>query len=184
MSASDILAITSSQNRDGAFGGNGAWIILLFIFILAIGGGNFGWGNGNSSNALGVAELQNQIQTGFSFNDIGDKLDGITNGLCTVGYNALQNSNNITQAMNQGFDAVNMNINNLSHEVAQGFCSIKTQLLQDKYDTVSRELVQAQNTISNNAQSQYILGQLGSYYTNPPCYGNYYNTGCGCNNLI
>lgn len=184
MSASDVMAITSARDNDG-FGNNGAWIILLFIFILAIGGGNFGWGNNNSGNALGVAELQNQIQTGFSFNDIADKLDGINNGLCTVGYNALQNTNSITQAMNTGFDAVNMNINNLSHEVAQGFCSLKTQMLQDKYDTVSRELTQAQNTISNNAQSQYILGELGRYVTNPPCYTAYGYNGCGCgNNLI
>jgi hypothetical protein len=174
------MAITSA--RDSGFGNNGAWIILLFIFILAIGGGNFGWGNNNSSGALGVAELQNQIQTGFNFNDVGDKLDGITNGICTLGYNSLQNANSITQAMNTGFDSVNMNINNLSHSVEQGFCAIKTQLLQDKYDTVSRELVQAQNALSNNAQSQYILGQIGTYYTNPPCYGNYSN--CGCNNLI
>jgi hypothetical protein len=182
MTASDVLGIVNAEGRNtDSFGGAG-WIILLFIFILAIGGGNFGWGGNNSG--IGVAELQNQIQTGFNFNDVGDKLDGITNGICTLGYNSLQNANNVTQAMNTGFDAVNMNINNLSHEVAQGFCSLKTQMLQDKYDTVSRELVQAQNALSNNAQSQYILGQIGTYYTNPPCYGNYYNTGCGCNNLI
>ena len=40
------------------------------------------------------------------------------------------------------------------------------------------ELDQARCAISNNTQSQYILSQLGRYYSNPPCYGQgYYGHG-------
>ena len=47
-------------------------------------------------------------------------------------------------------------------------CSIKTTLLQDKYDAAIRELAKAQTDASNAAQSQYLLGVMGKWVANAP----------------
>lgn len=44
---------------------------------------------------------------------------------------------------------------------------------------VRDELGQARAAISNYNQSQYILGQIGRYYTNPPCAGPQRQSECG-----
>ena len=51
MSPADYAAVSGS-NRDGVFGGDGAWwIIILFLFAM-FGGWNNGWGN-NGTNGAG-----------------------------------------------------------------------------------------------------------------------------------
>ena len=47
-------------------------------------------------------------------------------------------------------------------------CSIKTQMLQDKYDALENLYRTAQNDLSNAAQSQYILNALGRFVAYPP----------------
>ena len=93
----------------------------------------------------------------------------------------MQGFHGVDNALCAGFNAVNQNINNLSYQMQQCCCDLKTTMLQDKYDQVLRELNQAQGVIANTSQSQYILGQLGRYYTMPSvnpysCYDS-----CGCN---
>jgi len=47
-------------------------------------------------------------------------------------------------------------------------CSIKTQMLQDKYEALENQYRTAQNDLSNAAQSQYILNALGRFVAYPP----------------
>ena len=42
-------------------------------------------------------------------------------------------------------------------------CSIKTQMLQDRLADAQAENVSLKGVISNDAQSRYILGQLGRF---------------------
>ena len=46
-------------------------------------------------------------------------------------------------------------------------CSIKTQMLQDKYDETLRELTKAQTDASLAAQSAYLLSVMGKWVANP-----------------
>ena len=56
-SLADIRAATERED-DGAFGGNGAWwIIILFLFMFGMGGFG-GFGNNAANGALTRAEMQ------------------------------------------------------------------------------------------------------------------------------
>ena len=84
-----------------------------------------------------------------------------------------QNNTNLINAI-QGFNAVNLNIQNqtnvlaqkidqLGYQLDQCCCSIKTQMLQDRLADAQAANVALQGTISNANQSQYLLGQLGRF---------------------
>lgn len=191
LSLSDIASVTG--NRDGFLEGNGIIILILFFLIFGFGGG--AWG----SNQQGT---QAEVQRGFDTQAIISKLDGITNGLCSSSYenaqlinqmnmNQMQNANQTQMAMMNGFNGVNSSlcqgfggvqesINNLSHQMEQCCCDLKTQMMQDKYDALKTQYDQSLQAISNSVQTHNILSQLGRYYTNPPYYpqyGTYYPAG-------
>ena len=83
----------------GDFGGNGWWIILLFLFA----GGGFGWGNGFGGNGGGFVNAD--IQRGFDQSAVMSGVNGIQNSL-TSGFGDLQT------ALCGGFGMVNSNIAN------------------------------------------------------------------------
>ena len=186
MSIADALAL---QKQDDNFGGGWLWVFFLF-FLLA-------WGNGGlfgGNSAAAQYATQADIQRGFDQNTVVNKLDGLSKGICDLGYamnntmlngfNGIQRDlcsgfNGVNQTLNNGFNSVNTNINQLSYQMQQCCCDLKTSMLQDKYENVSRQLAQATDIINNTAQSQYILGQLGKFYTYPafsPC--NCYSCNC------
>lgn len=179
MSISDIASVVG--NKDGFLEGNGIIILILFFLIFGFGGG--AWGNNNQGT-------QAEVQRGFDTQAIIGKLDGISNGICSSAYENAQliNQMNVTQMQNsnatqmammngfngvqnslcQGFGGVQESINNLSHQMEQCCCDLKTQMLQDKYDALKNQYDQSLQAISNSVQTQNILSQLGRYYTNPP----------------
>lgn len=179
MSISDIASVMG--NKDGFLEGNGIIILILFFLIFSFGGG--AWGNNNQGT-------QAEVQRGFDTQAIIGKLDGISNGICSSAYENAQliNQMNVTQMQNsnatqmammngfngvqnslcQGFGGVQESINNLSHQMEQCCCNLKTQMMQDKYDALKNQYDQSLQAISNSVQTQNILSQLGRYYTNPP----------------
>ena len=189
----DIRAATEGERRDyDGFGGGWLWIIVLFLFMF--GNGGFG-GLGGRGNALTQVELQQ----GFDTQEITRKLDGLANGL-SDGFYAMNTT------MLNGFNGLGMqiaenrfaaqqcccetnrNIDAVRYEAQRNTCDITTAIhaegeatramLRDQETQRLRdELAQARDALSNTAQSRYILGQLGRFYTNPPCYG-YERDGC------
>ena len=73
-----------------------------------------------------------------------------------------QNNSNLVNAI-QGFNAVNQQIADLGYRMDKCCCEIKTQMLQDKLESTQSDLFAARTDISNAAQSQYLLGQLGRF---------------------
>ena len=125
MSAADIAAITNG-NRNGyndGLGGDGWWLILLFLFLL----GNNGWNNGNNGcngggggfvpYALGMGMgAANDVQRGFDQSAVISAIGGVQNsvtsgfgdtalGLAGVNQNICQTGNGITAAVTNGFAA-------------------------------------------------------------------------------
>jgi len=47
-------------------------------------------------------------------------------------------------------------------------CSIKTQMLQDKYEALEQKYRDSQDRLNNADQTQTILNALGRFVTNPP----------------
>ena len=191
---SDIRAATEGGRDYDGFGGSWLWIIVLFIFMFGLGGGGFGFGG------RGAALTQAEMQMGFDTAEITRKLDGLANGLCDGFY--AQNTTMLNgfnglgmQIAENRFAAqqccceTNRNIDAVRYENQRNTCDITTAihaegeatraLLKDQENQRIRdELAQARDIISNTNQSRYILGQLGRFYTNPPCSG-YAHDGCG-----
>lgn len=179
LTPADIGAITGNNNND-AFGGNGAWwIIILFLFAFCGWGGNWG---GNGSNAGSIkdqyvlssdfATLQRMIGDGN--NMIERKLDNQNAGICDLGYTQAQliNQNNIQQMQNanaiqsqlascccdirEGISNVNynmaMNSNALQSAINTGFCQTNFNGQSNTRDIIE----------SQNANTRAILEALNA----------------------
>ena len=176
LSNSDVALLS----RDGdAFGGNNAFFWIFALLLLYGGGGNFGFGGRGdyvTSSEL-QAGLNNQstqsslqtlaVETANNNYETAQLINAQTNQMLQ------QNNTNLINAI-QGFNTVNLNIQNqtnvlaqkidqLGYQLDQCCCSIKTQMLQDRLADAQATNVALQGTISNANQSQYLLGQLGRF---------------------
>lgn len=149
------------RDNDG-FGGNGFfWVFALLILMF---GGN-GWGvNGGGNN------LSDQMNQGFTNQQLQNIAIGSANNnyetaqLVNQQTNALmqQNNTNLINAI-QGFNSVNVSLQNLMAKLESCCCDIKSTMLQNRYEDERAKVVSLQNDISNYNQSQYILSQMGRY---------------------
>ena len=178
LTASDVALL----NNDGLGGNAFLWIFALLILA----GGGFGNMNGNGltqadlSAGLNAQTTQNQMQslaveTANNNYETAQLINAQTSAMLQ------QNNTNLINAI-QGFNQVNLNIQNQTNVLAMQLqamsamqlqamsakmddccCSIKTQMLQDRLADSQAQLVAAQNNISNANQSQYLLSQLGKF---------------------
>lgn len=164
-----------NSNGSASFFGSdwlGAFLIIAILF-----GGGLGWG-GNRGPGPDVAtkefvmdSVNNQAtQTGLrdvllsSANnnyETAQLINAQTNALMQQGYT-------YQISAEQRFGALQQQIAQLGYQMDSCCCSIKTQMLQDKYDALENQYRTAQNDLSNAAQSQYILGALGRFVAYPP----------------
>lgn len=116
-SLSDIAAV-SNGNRNGGFGDDGYWwIILLFLFAGGWGNGN-GWGGNN-----GGSSIREEIAYGFDMNGLENSVRGIQQGLCdgfyAVNTGMLNGFNGVQSTLCQGFSGVNSAINQNTADIIQ-----------------------------------------------------------------
>lgn len=173
--SSGDLALMQSGN--GLGNGNGfIWFILIFALMFGMGGG-LGLGGGRGPE-LSTAD---QVSQGF----LNQNLQQISLSSANNNYETArliqqqssdmmqQNNTNLINAI-QGFNQVNLNIQNQTNVLSQQLqalqakmdsccCEIKTQMLQNRYDDERAKNVALQNDISNFQQSQYILSQTGRW---------------------
>ena len=167
-------------NRDGMMNG-GTMIFWIFALLILAGGGLGGlMGNGG-----GGYVTQAELTAGLNNNMTQSQLQQIALSSANNNYETArliseqtnqmlqQNNTNLINAI-QGFNQVNVNLTNQTNVLSQQIqelnaklsaccCEIKTQMLQDRLSESQAQLVAAQNNISNNQQSQYLLGQLGRF---------------------
>lgn len=156
-SLSDIAAATGNNN--GGFGNNGdwAWIVILFL-IFGFGGRGYGFGGGYGNGGTSVYEgyvlnndfsqLSKQISDTYNLTD--RKFDAITNGLCTLGYDNLVQTNSI-----------NSNINTLSTNLQGCCCDIKAQIADNKYE-MAKGFCNTNNTIAMSTRD--IVDNMNANY--------------------
>lgn len=165
LTASDVAVLTGNngRNNDGAFGGDwGAWIILFLIFGLFGWGGFGGFGGGFGGNG-GSAATQADIQRGFDTQAIVTKLDGITQGICSLGYDQLAQMNGINQNVSQTGFAIQSAISGMAAQnqacccetqrlIERGFADTNYNLatntcaLQNTMNTNTRDILENQNS--------------------------------------
>lgn len=186
-------------NGDGAFGGSGGfmWVFFLF-FLLAWGGNGLGGFGGGANSALTQAEMQ----SGFYHNQVAQKLDGLSQGLCSLGYENSQLFSQTQRAIDGlGFSMqnccceTNRNIDSLRYENAKNTCEVVQAIHADGEATralinantmqeLRDKLQEAQLALSNNAQTQTLINQLKpcaipAYITCSPYTSNVASCGCG-----
>lgn len=156
------------RDNDG-FGANGGfmWVFALLILMFGMGNGGFGFGGGRVGPELATAD---QVSQGFTNQNMQQLLLSSANNnyetaqLINQQTNALmqQNNTNLINAI-QGFNAVNVSLQNIMAKMDTCCCEIKTQMLQDRLSDAQAQKVALQNEISNYQQSQYLLGQTGRW---------------------
>lgn len=150
ISLADIAAVTKGNNDGDGFGnGNGGWWVLIILLALFGGFGNGGWGNGNGRNnnccdgsgntvvvpvpgyggmGYGASFTDAALQRGFDTQTIINKLDGINSGICSLGYDQLNQMNGLgTQIMQTGF-GIQQGLNNNAVAAMQSANALSTQL--------------------------------------------------------
>lgn len=149
----------------------GAFLIIAVLFG-GFGGFGFGGRGANYATPEYVQEVVNNQSTQTGLRDIllssannnyetAQLINGQTNALTQLNY-----ANQINAI--QGFNAIGAKLDQLGFQMENCCCSIKTQMLQDKYEALESKYLVAQNDLSNAAQSQYILGALGRFVAYPP----------------
>lgn len=150
-------------------------MIMIPGVVLAFNGGglfgNRGFGNGAAVVANDLSQVERDVLTGN----------------CSTQKEVLENRYTSQLSFNQ-----------LGAQMQSCCCDIKTtiieqnqltrDLIQSQYlDELRTKLSDAKTQISNMEQNQYILGQIGNFYTKPSVNPNTcYNScngcnGCGCN---
>lgn len=157
----------------GSFFGSD-WLGAFLIIAVMFGGfGGFGFNRGGE-NVATVEYVQSAINNQSTQEGLRDVLLSSANNnyetaqLINGQTNALQQQNYANQInVVQGFNAIQQAIAQLGYQMDSCCCSIKTQMLQDKYEALENQYRTAQNDLSNAAQSQYILNALGRFVAYP-----------------
>ena len=210
----EIPAITTTGagygNGNGFFGGDGWWAIILFAMIFGYGNNGGGYGGGAApgyvltSDFATVERKLDTLQAGIC-----DSTFALNNTMVNGFNNTNQN------IMTQGYETRNA-INGVSSQLASCCCEIQKELLENRYvdqknvcdiinnqnantqrlidiytndklDTLNRKLATAENQLSQQAQSAYLISQLKEPAAKPAylvpnpncCYGVSYACGAG-----
>lgn len=127
-----VVANLDGTNNNG-WGGDGGWWVLIILFALFGGWGGNGWGNNGAGNGVGA-----EVQRGFDTQTIVSKLDGISNGICSLGYDQLAQMNNLGTTVMQGFNATQVanlqGFNALQAALASCCCENRAAIAQVRYD--------------------------------------------------
>lgn len=173
-SLSDIAAATGNGN--GGFGGdNGAWWLIVLIVLFGYGRNGFGGnsGSGVSDNYVltsDFSQLSRQISDSTAMTE--RKLDGINNGLCSLGYQELQNITGVNTNLFNGFanvtTAITTNgyedriaIGNVANQLSQCCCDLKQQLSNNMYET-AKGFCSTNNTIAMSTRD--IVDNMNANY--------------------
>lgn len=170
VSLADIAAVTgNNRNNDGMWGDGAWWIVILLIF----GWGNNGWG-GFGGNGGGAGYTDASIQRGFDNQTVVSKLDGISNGICNLGYdqlaqmngintNILQTGFGIQQAINndtvsgmQNTNAIQSTLTNMAAQNASCCCETQRQIERGFADTnynMATQACQTRQAIADSTRS-------------------------------
>lgn len=115
------------------FGGDWIWILVVFALLFGWGGNGFGNNGGNGGTVpymVGSTYTDAAIQRGFDNQSVMNKLNGIEQGQCNLGYENLAQMNNLGMAVANGFHGVDNAICNLGYTTQQGFNATQVAMLQ------------------------------------------------------
>lgn len=145
-SLADIAAVVGRNNNGFGGDGGGWWALIIILALFGWGDGNGGiFGNRGGGSSATTTAIDASLQRGFDTQSIISKLDGITNGICNLGYDQLSQMNNlntnimqtgwnVTQAINQAAVADTMQGNALATQIQQCCCNLENLFAQANYN--------------------------------------------------
>jgi len=140
-----IVPVMEVNGNNGGFGdGNNAWWLIILIILFGGYGRGFG-GFGGSGGQVGdnyilasdISMLSRQLSDGFNSQE--RRTDSIINGICTLGYD------NLTQT-----NTINSNISNVAMSLQNCCCDLKSQLAENRYQN-SQNI----NMLNNNMNAGF-----------------------------
>lgn len=162
---------------------SGGWIFAFLIIAVLFGGGGFGFGGNNAAmagfatmsdvNSAISAQTSAMNQQGILMSSMNNNyetaqlINNQTNAMMATQnnnlVNAIQGFNQISNNLNNGFANVSSQIADLGYRLDRCCCDIKTTLLENRLQDAQTALLTSQTNNIVNAQSQYLLSQLGTY---------------------
>lgn len=151
-------------NGNGFFGNDWAWIVILLLFGYGNGrgfgggfGGSYGGGSGVADNyvlATDFATIERKLDSisngicdsTFALNNnINQNFRNVDNAICTLGYQALQNTNSIQSQLAECCCGIKgeikdvayanaMNTNQLDRRISDCCCDLEKMNLQNRFD--------------------------------------------------
>ena len=137
------------------WGGDGAWLIILFLIFAVFGWGGNGWGN-NAGNSGGVVD--GYVLTS-DFANVERKIESVNQGLCDGFYQQAQIVNGTNMAMANGFAqaelsrsnqqaALMQQLNAMQMQAANCCCENRAAIAQVRYD-MAAQACDTRNTVQN-----------------------------------
>ena len=159
---------------------SGGWIFAFLIICVLFGGFGGGFGGNNAAYAT-MADVNATIANQSTQNALGQiALSSANNNYETAQLisgqnmammnqnnsnlvNAIQGFNQISSAVQGGFSNISAQIADLGYKMENCCCSVKTMMLENRLQDAQAALLASQTNNAINAQSQYLLSQLGTY---------------------
>ena len=162
---------------------SGGWIFAFLIIAVLFGGGGFGFGGGNAAAAgfATMSDVNAAIANQSTQNSLGQiALSSANNNYETAQLisgqnmqmmnqsnsnliNAIQGFNQISSSVQGGFSNLSAQIADLGYKMETCCCGIKTMMLENRLQDAQAALLASQTNNAINAQSQFLLSQLGTY---------------------
>jgi len=160
-SLADIAAVTGNNND---FGGNNGWWVLILLFAIFGGWGNGGYAGAGGANANYVlasdfATIQRQLSDGFGSTE--NKLDSVNNGICSLGYDQLNQMNGINTNIAAATNSLTAQMTALGTQLQQCCCDNRAEIAQVRYDMATQNCA-TQRAIADAAQ-QIIANDNANY---------------------
>lgn len=169
LSASDVLALT--RNNDGMFSGAGSsWLIILLLFWGFMGNGFGGFGNANVASTVGSEMADRDILTTAAQTQA---------QIAQTNYNTLLGNKDLQAQFStcccENRLATCQQTNEIVNAIHSDGDKTRTLLTDQIIQQLRDQLTAANLQISENKQTDAILGQLGRYvpYTDPIFYQAY-----------
>lgn len=184
-SVADIAAVTGAQNcRNNDGWGNDWWAIIIILALFGGFGNRGGLFGGTSGYGCGscAPATCSELQAGFNNQSVQNKLNGLENGLCSLGYDQLAQMNGIVNTIQQGNFGLQQTLNNnaiaqmqdtnaVSRQLADCCCENRAAIKDVQYTAAMNNsaLLQAINAQTNaivqndNANYRALHDELVSY---------------------
>ena len=169
-----VAPANGGNNGGFGWGGDGAWLIILFLIFAVFGWGGNGWGNNGNSGGV----VDGYVLTS-DFANVERKIESVNQGLCDGFYQQAQLVNGANMAMANGFAqaelsrsnqqaALMQQLNAMQMQAANCCCENRAAIAQVRYD-MATQACDTRNTVQNatrdiidnaNSNSRAILDFL------------------------